>query len=154
MDQLFVCWWLSAFGLKVTVKLGIGRDDKGDSIKLIFKKKKKKLKMQRKGRYFLLIFTKDPPAADIVRNDAVVGDSFRLAIGAQCTFQCEESRDKIQDVVGTVVATGMYEKSYASLQLLLNFSISLFIVPRQMVESRCSLPSRSEEGYDCPQCKC
>jgi len=59
------------------------------------------------------MFSPDPPAGDIIRNDALINAVGPIA-GDQCKFQLEVSKGKYEEVTGVVVATGTYDKSCAS----------------------------------------
>lgn len=92
VDQLFVCYSRLQFQFDCTLLTLTCLD-----------------KMSRKGKYFLLMFSNDPPAADTIRSDALVrsGDAI-LRDGDEATYILEMAKDRLEEVRGVVVATGMW----------------------------------------------
>jgi hypothetical protein len=59
---------------------------------------------------FFLIYSSNPPAADVVREDFLIipeNDEINVDVGAECSFRWEKSKDKFEEVAGKIIQTGM-----------------------------------------------
>ncbi|XP_034255451.1 uncharacterized protein LOC117653712 [Thrips palmi] len=64
--------------------------------------------MSRKGKYFLLMHSKDPDAADLIRSDSLVADGgIILKPGDEAVYVLETTKGRLEEVRGVVVATGL-----------------------------------------------
>ena len=63
--------------------------------------------MARRKKFFL-IFTNDPPAADVVREDFITGtgDVGSLTVNSECTFQWEKTKGNFKVIASKVLLIG------------------------------------------------
>jgi hypothetical protein len=57
-------------------------------------------------KHFYLIFSKNPPAADVVREDLIVAMTNPVTEGSECTFKWEKSKDVVENIPGKILKEG------------------------------------------------